>query len=247
MVEKQVLQLNWRHDPPSKEILTKVVYFLTDATRDLEYDIVINGSTAKGACIFERVDANGTPDENGVLMWVRLRNTTRKQMRSRQEKLYWGRLSRICQSALERLDTLSPSYTRLLGYQLSTKCFSRDSIKNRLDDVSCTVGFHPRSMGSISDARGLVSVPDGFALRVNKVTNLCLYQNNRSTGAGIVHLRKECPIPSLVADLRLEPDAEQRFTLRAVIVTEHRNIRADIARVVDDKGGFQRCLFVMVG
>ena len=126
-----------------------------------------------------------------------------------------------------------PRKVRKLQYMLEHRNFHKRLIKRILYDWAVTLGIHPWALGIYCQDQGTLTVPGGVKLSCTIVTNVfkgnwnkCLskrYTDCRTDETRKHRLRgQEIPIPARIESLAIS--YSPGFAIRAVVVTEHRNL-----------------------
>lgn len=168
--------------------------------------------------------------------------------------------------SLQRLRNQSPEYSRLIGYKVKVPGFDHNGDRTLLNDLAPTIGVHPTALGMLNECHGQVIVPPLFELRIREVKNVCLPLDStagdedpgRPTlgGRGVSEpvptgfvergLTGDAAIPPLLLKMHLQRDEGNAERIRAVVVLEHRNLKAAIDRISHLLNGIERCIFVLV-
>ena len=146
-----------------------------------------------------------------------------------------------------------PRKIRKLQYMLECKDFKKALIKRIFNDWAVTLEIHPWALGMSSQDQGLVTVPQGAKLVCDIVPNvfkgiewnlLCkICTDVVKAETQELRLRgNEIPIPARINTMHLS--YSPGFELRAVVVTEHRNIDFGCAEI---KPYVKDVLFIQVG
>ena len=143
---------------------------------------------------------------------------------------YFANLFIVAKTLAEAQMTMQPLRSRFYTYRsgLSQYRLSSELVQRYLHDIALTIRVHPWALGIKPNSDGAVYVPPRVWIRVNLSVNIMRYNRNgtreeRRQSQKMATLTPGVhPTEAMIHDLKVKK--EKTVEIRAVIVTEHKNL-----------------------
>lgn len=243
-----VLQVDWRADrlKTQQQILRRITDILIDFDQHGWCDLETSDSRAKGSLQLLRTNEHGQPDPKADrVMWVRFKNPYRRYFDTDHQKIWMSRLFRVVLNMIERVGYERPVMQRTIQYELASGSMTAEEARNMANHVAITCGLHPSTLGIIPDSDALVTIPTDCELLVSEVVDLFQWRNHgkKHTITKLKGFNKS--ISRHVLQIRLKHSPSNK-ALRAVVVVEHRNLKAALDKAVPGSADLQGMIVIMV-
>lgn len=134
---------------------------------------------------------------------------------------------------------------RLFNYEaaIPNSALNADKVADLFVDISLTLDVHPCCLGLLMEPKSIICVPKKCQLRLKLVENIFEYADRNKTAEKTLEAGEHL-LPNMIASLRVVPSGQQ---VRAVVVSEHRNV-ADAISSVNKEGfpGLEGIMLVLV-
>lgn len=165
-------------------------------------------------------------------MIVRHKVSRNRHLNGKNDKVFCIRFGAFARRHLVPMIALeTPKQIVELQYLASSKYVTQGMARKLMFDWAITMGVHPWSLGLITENPAILSVAPGIELIATVIPNVF----KRDAREEKVLKGNDISIPFLIHHLNVK--AAKASPVRAVIVTEHRNIRHSLPNVTEHLNG----------
>jgi hypothetical protein len=219
-------QFIWRSVPSTGEILFEIHRFLDGIDQSHQARMALPGSmTGPKGAVLRNIMADGQIFDSSdpypstrMCSWVP--HVTRKS--AKMYLITTGVVARYLASIVEK-GLMVPH--RLFGYQWTSNRLTKGMAQEALIDISLTLKLQPYVFGVVPDTEGRVLVPAMFTLKLDVVSNIFDFLNEKpdSVRTNTLPTGRAVDLPTLIH--KLSVSSQCNVKPRAVLVTEHRNLK----------------------
>lgn len=148
---------------------------------------------------------------------------------------------------LDKVESRLPTFRRSLTYEIANTApgLRATRVDSMVVDMALTIDVHPYCLGIKPESKSQVYVPENMQLVLHEVDSIFDFAETRRTDARtLVH--GSWPIPAMISRLQVQNLGQET---RAVVVTEHRNIKAYTQHISGSTAlpGLDGIILIMLG
>ena len=230
-VDRQdIVALDWQGEGRSRtDILSMIHEKMCELDRGGSVDVQLSDTAAKYTVQLRTLD--------GRAMEVRLRKFVTKRLNtSTQSDLFIARFIRIGFQLAVTMGRQQPWKCRGLQYSARNATMDPETVKQFVMTWATTLEVHPYHFGLQFEEKGQFFMPDGYKLICWRIKNIFTDEPNKSDKREKLELSGVQPIPQLIGHMFIAR-VDKTKRIKAVIVTEHRNLDMVSANVACEADG----------
>ena len=227
-VDRQdIVALDWRDEGNSRtEILSMIHEKMCELDRGGSIDVQLSETTAKYTVQLRTLD--------GHAMEVRLRKFVTKRLdTSTQNDLFIARFIRIGFQLAVTIGRQQPWKCCGLQYSAHGTTMNLETVKQFVMTWATTLEVHPYRFGLQFEEKGQFFIPNGYKLIYWPIKNIFTDEADKREKLELTGVQ---PIPQLMGR-RFITRVDKTKRIKAVIVTEHRNLDMVSANVACEADG----------
>ena len=224
---QELVALDWRNEERSRtDILSMIHEKMCELDRSGSIDVQLSETTAKNTVQLRKLD--------GHAMEVRLRRFVTKRLNtSPQSDLFIARFIRIGFQLAVTIGRQQPWKCRGLQYSARGTTMDLETVKQFVMNWATTLEVHPYHFGLQFEEKGQFFIPSGYKLIYWRIKNIFTDEADKREKVELTGVQ---PIPQLMGRMVIAR-VDKTKRIKAVIVTEHRNLDMVSANVACQADG----------
>lgn len=245
--EISLFDLDWRSGPSNRDLITRLESFIAESDATGMFKTVV-APTATNQYAKIHAAEGKTPR-----MYRQKRHVQAKSMptskevptcSSAEKDAVW--LFYLAKEAFECVLTHTVKFKRGEYYKLCipNQGLGQRKLEELIRTLALTLGVHPYRLGQMTESKSQVFVPAGCRVACKVVTNIFVWKEHGTTITKRLDSGSHL-VPGMVVSMDVQQLGQE---VRAVIVTEHRNVKASLDQFVssDTIDGLAGVIVVMV-
>ena len=213
---EDIVSLNWRDDVKRSAVLAAIHKILTEFDRSGEVNIQVADGRGPKVVGLRRV--------RGQIMEVRFRKTAVRRLNCERNIRFIAKFVRVGLWLAQMVGRQEPSLCRAIQYSLRNDEMSPEDVKQMIYNWAVTLEIHPYRFGLLLQEEGEVFIGPNWKLTAWSISNI--FEDTAATREGVV-IEGRGKIPRMIHRMALRYAGDTKTMLKAVVVTEHRNLNLE--------------------